>query len=88
MSLLSIFSSFNGYTDIIAPLAHPEVLAYYFFIFLYLVTCRKSTVVSVQPLHTSWNKKQKAKMEQKLLKVYERELKDNAKKEKEVCLGD
>ena len=41
-------------------------------------------MIGVQPLHTSWNMKQKARMEQKLMKVYEKELKDEAKKQKEV----
>lgn len=45
---------------------------------------RKSAVIGVQPLHTSWKKKQQKRMEGKLLKAYERELKDNVRKEKEV----
>jgi len=45
---------------------------------------RKSAVIGVQPLHTSWNRKQKDRMEKKLMKVYEKELKDEAKKQKEV----
>lgn len=44
---------------------------------------RKSAVIGVQPLHTSWNKKRQVRMEQKLMKVYEKELKDEAKKQKE-----
>jgi len=44
---------------------------------------RKSAVIGVQPLHTSWNRKQKDRMEKKLMKVYEKELKDEAKKQKE-----
>ena len=45
---------------------------------------RKSAVIGVQPLHTSWNKKQQVRMQQKLMKVYEKELKDEVKKQKEV----
>jgi len=45
---------------------------------------RKSAVIGVQPLHTSWNRKQKDRMEKKLMKVYEKEHKDEAKKQKEV----
>ncbi|XP_068749891.1 coiled-coil domain-containing protein 86-like [Montipora capricornis] len=44
---------------------------------------RKSAVIGVQPLHTSWKKKQQVRMEHKLMKVYERELKEEAKKTKE-----
>ena len=49
-----------------------------------MICCRKSAVIGVQPLHTSWSKKQQVRMEQKLMKVYEKELKDEAKKQKEV----
>lgn len=44
---------------------------------------RKSAVIGVQPLHTSWNKKLKVRMEKKLMKIYEKELKDETKKQKE-----
>lgn len=45
---------------------------------------RKSKMINVKPLHSSWKKKQKDKMEKKLLKAYARELKESADKEKEV----
>jgi len=54
------------------------------FTFYHFFCYRKSAVIGVQPLHTSWNRKQKTRMEQKLMKVYEKELKDETKKQKEV----
>ncbi|KAK3730836.1 hypothetical protein QZH41_009946 [Actinostola sp. cb2023] len=45
---------------------------------------KKSTIINVKPLRSSWKKKQKDKIEKKLLKAYERELKDNADKERQV----
>ena len=48
---------------------------------------RKSAVIGVQPLHTSWNKKLKVRMEKKLMKIYEKELKDETKKQKEVRIS-
>ncbi|CAH3111042.1 unnamed protein product [Porites lobata] len=44
---------------------------------------RKSAVIGVHPLHTSWGRKQQVRMQQKLMKVYEKELKEEAKKQKE-----
>ena len=45
---------------------------------------RKSAVIGVQPLHTPWDKKQKERMEKKLMKIYEKELRDETKRQKEV----
>ncbi|EDO33108.1 predicted protein [Nematostella vectensis] len=44
---------------------------------------KKSTVINVKPLHSSWKKKQKDRLQLKLLKSYEKELKDNARNAKE-----
>lgn len=44
---------------------------------------RKSAVIGVQPLHTPWEKKQKERMEKKLMKIYEKELRDETKRQKE-----
>ncbi|XP_031553247.1 coiled-coil domain-containing protein 86-like [Actinia tenebrosa] len=44
---------------------------------------KKSTIIKVKPLHSDWKKKQKDKLEKKLLKAYESELKDTATKQKE-----
>jgi len=38
----------------------------------------------VKPLKSSWKKKQEDKINKKLLKAYEQELKDSANKQKEV----
>ena len=45
---------------------------------------RKSAVIAVKQLHTPWEKRQQIRMERKLMKVYEKELKDETKKQKEV----
>lgn len=44
---------------------------------------RKSAVIAVKQLHTPWEKRQQIRMERKLMKVYEKELKDETKKQKE-----
>ena len=45
---------------------------------------RKSALIAVRQLHTPWEKRQQIRMERKLMKVYEKELKDETKKQKEV----
>lgn len=51
-----------------------------------LLICRKSKIINVKPLKSSWKKKQEDKMNKKLLKAYEQELKETSNKEKEVCI--
>ena len=45
---------------------------------------RYSTSILDKPLKTSWEKKEKLRLERKLTKAYERALKDNRAKELEV----
>jgi len=51
---------------------------------LSLICFRKSKIINVKPLKSSWKKKQEDKINKKLLKAYEQELKDSANKQKEV----
>eukprot|EP00794_Sanderia_malayensis_P014067 gene14066-15533_t len=44
---------------------------------------RKSEMINVKPLHTSWRKKLQKRTEEKNLKKFERELKQEARKQKE-----
>ena len=50
----------------------------------YMLFYRKSAIIAVKQLHTPWEKRQQIRMERKLMKVYEKELKDETKKRKEV----
>ena len=57
------------------------------FVCLLTFVSRKSDMILVPSLHSKWDKKRLKKAEQKSVKTFENELKENAKRQREVCQG-
>ena len=48
-----------------------------------LLTSRKSEMINVKPLHSSWERKKLLRAEKDSIKAFEREMKEAAKKERD-----
>lgn len=48
-----------------------------------LLTSRKSEMINVKPLHSSWEKKKRLRAEEDSIKAFERGMKEAAKKERD-----